>query len=151
MPKFGLKVDMRAGSFLEKKKMEMMLSKGVRRKMMLFGGYVRREAKSMIKVSKNKFSSPGEPPRARSGKSPLKKLIFFAYDPFRKGIVIGPLIFQGAKAKLTAERLEYGGIHRIVNRRTGVRRVARYEPRPFMTPAFEQVLQKHRDLFKDLL
>lgn len=118
---------------------------------MLFGGFVRREAKSMIKVSKTKHSQPGDPPKARSGSSPIRKLIFFAYDPFKKGIVIGPLIFRQAKEKLTSPRLEYGGSHRITNRRTGRRRVVKYKPRPFMTPAFEQVIAKHRDLFKDIL
>jgi len=118
---------------------------------MKFGSYVRREARQSIRVSKKKFSSPGDPPKARSASSPIRKLIFFAYDPFRKGVVIGPLIFRQAKERLTAPRLEYGGTHRIVNRRTGARRVVRYKPRPFMVPAFEQVIRKHRHIFKDIL
>ena len=151
MPKFGLSINSRAGAFLDSKKVKTRFSRGVQRKMMMFGGFVRREAKQSIRVSKKKFSSPGDPPKARSASSPIRKLIFFASDPFKKGVVIGPLIFRQAKERLTAPRLEYGGTHRIVNRRTGRRRVVRYKPRPFMTPAFEQVIKKHRKLFKDIL
>jgi len=151
LAKFGISVNSRAGSFLDSKKIKNRVSGGVRKKMMTFGGFVRREAKQSIRVSKKKFSSPGDPPKARSASSPIRKLIFFAYDPFKKGVVIGPLIFRQAKEKLTAPRLEYGGTHRIVSKRTGKRRVVRYKPRPFMVPAFEQVTMKHRNLFKGIL
>lgn len=123
---------------------------GVRRSLIRFGSFVRMDARRSLRTSVKKTSSPGDPPFVRA-KSPLKKMIFFAYEPFTDGVVIGPLEFRNAKAKMTPKRLEYGGTHRITSRRTGRRRVVKYAPRPFMRPAFEQVIEKHRDLFKDIL
>jgi len=70
-------------------------------------------------------SAPGKPPLLHMRPSPLKRLIYFAYDPARDSVVIGPLRFGRAGA----EALEYGGAVAARRRRVRVR------ARPFMRPA----------------
>jgi len=73
----------------------------------------------------DRVSESGEPPLLHMRLSPLKRLIYFAYDPARDSVVIGPLRFGRAGA----EALEYGGAVR------GRRRRVRIRARPFMRPA----------------
>ncbi len=73
----------------------------------------------------DRVSRPGEPPLLHMRPSPLKRLIYFAYDPAREAVVIGPLRFRSAGA----EALEYGGAVRTRRRRVRIR------ARPFMRPA----------------
>jgi len=67
-------------------------------------------------------SEPGGPPLLHMRPSPLKRLIYFAYDPARDSVVIGPLRFGRAGA----EALEYGGTVAARRRRVRIR------ARPFM-------------------
>jgi len=71
-------------------------------------------------------SQPGKPPLLHRRPSPLKRLIFFAYDPVRQSVVIGPLAHGRHPAP---HDLEYGGWARIHGRSRRVR------ARPFMRPA----------------
>jgi hypothetical protein len=74
-------------------------------------------------------SAPGEPPHNVTGL--LKRFIYFAYDPWRRSVVIGP----EAKGPRTADALEYGG---AVRRSRGPRKgeVVNVAARPYMWPAF---------------
>jgi len=72
-----------------------------------------------------RVSEPGRPPLLHMRPSPLKHLIYFAYDPARDSVVIGPLRFGRAGA----EALEYGGTVAARRRRVRIR------ARPFMRPA----------------
>lgn len=88
-----------------------------------------RSAKPVKKPRRPSASSkPGEPPRAQSNPSFLKK-IEFSFDRNEKSVVIGPVV--GNSRGRVPEALEYGGPVILGKRR---KRIA---PRPFMTPAFD--------------
>lgn len=73
------------------------------------GAFIRRTAKGKIRYAKGP-SKPGSPPhghRGRYGKSPLRELIYFAYDPSTNSVVVGPTPFQGAA--IAPRVLELGG------------------------------------------
>ena len=58
------------------------------------GAFIRRSAKGKIRYAKS-VSKPGNPPHAHESKkggkdSPLRELIFFAYDDRTNSVVIGP-------------------------------------------------------------
>lgn len=131
------------------KPMKQRVSNGIRSSLMKFGAYVRHTARRSIRKSK-KSSPPGKPPRGHTGQ--LKKMIMFAYDPMLQGVWIGPIIFRGADNVGTARTLEYGGRQKVKPSARSPRRVSvKFAPRPFMQPAFEQVILKHRRLFKNIL
>ena len=75
------------------------------------GAFIRRTAKGSIRYSKNP-SRPGMPPHAHRSKkgnktSPLRELIFFAYDEPTASLVIGPTPFRGRA--IVPRVLELGG------------------------------------------
>ena len=136
-----------------------------------FGAFVRRAAKSSLRMGRRKKwnemradekrdwsiwnrkslkagrtkppfprmpSVPRKPPRLRmtpASQNPLRKLIFFAYDPPSQSVVIGPLGWKGHGAEL----LEYGG-------RGPKGEVAE---RPFMRPAFAKELPGLPAMWRD--
>ena len=62
------------------------------------GAFIRRSAKGRIRYAKSP-SKPGSPPHAHRGKhgsSPLRDLIYFAYDSRTSSVVVGPTPFHGA-------------------------------------------------------
>ena len=81
---------------------------GARKALSRFGAYTRQVAKNSLKYRKGP-SAPGSPPHvhrsdhfSRKGKggaakqaSPFKELIFFAYEPQEKTVIIGPIPFRG--------------------------------------------------------
>lgn len=92
------------------------VSKGAMRALSKLGAFVQRRTKSSIRYAANP-SKPGKPPRAirhsgfsrektnrttgavtKQSTSPLRELIFFAYDSARKTVVIGPAIFLRSKS-----------------------------------------------------
>jgi hypothetical protein len=80
-------------------------------------------------------SKPGEPPRVRLGH--LKRLLFYAYDPQRESVVVGPERFRKGQAPSV---LEEGGTATVTGFEGGkiVRRRIRVKPRPYMGPALEK-------------
>lgn len=148
--------------------------------------FIRTRSRTSIRYRKDS-APPGKPPSAhktgsriktnrktgvskRQASSPLRDMIFFAYDRDTKSGVVGPVIFPSARRKGTPERLEYGGST------TGKRRVPiagiperdsrgrfvplgvrtrlvdarlNYEPRPFMHPALESEMPKIMENFRD--
>jgi hypothetical protein len=75
------------------------------------GAFIRRSAKGKIRYAKSP-SKPGSPPHAHESKkggrdSPLRELIFFAYDEQTNSVVIGPMPFRGTA--IVPRVLELGG------------------------------------------
>lgn len=99
---------------------------GVRRSLGKAGGYLRRVARNSLKYDEGK-SAPGQPPKVhqffnrrktnrKTGQvtiqsvSPLRELLFFAYDRESQTTIVGPARFPGAKAgNLVPRTLEKGG------------------------------------------
>lgn len=118
-------------------------------------------------------SKPGQPPllharthgkkKGKGGNSPLRELIYYAYDPASRSVVIGPVAFNASRGR-TTKALEHGGTtkintlvrsrkktrkrgHRIKTfTRTRKRVTARIEARPFMAPAGK----KHLSILTEL-
>ncbi len=172
-----------------------MMDKKERQALSKAGAFIRRRSKSSLRYRK-KASSAGSPPSVHRGAftktttnrktgiekkqaaSPLKELIFFAFDATKKTTVIGPVIFR--KSNLVPRLLEGGGsttirkiqpaaserkkakspaqsaaFRRKVANGTIVipkRKVDRVgiviAPRPFMNPAMMAELPKFVDLFR---
>lgn len=105
-----------------------------------FGAYVRTTARSSIRKRK-KSSPPGMPPTSHTGL--LKRNIFFAFEPERRSVVIGPIRLNAKNTDAPAT-LEHGGAATVVRRRKG-RTIARkvdIDARPYMGPAAEKERQK---------
>ena len=100
-----------------------------------FGAFVRTGARSSIR-KRRAVSEPGQPPSSHAGL--LKKFIFFAYEPARRSVVIGPARLN-QKSGEALPALEYGGRTKIASRRRRQRTVhtVSIQARPFMGPAFE--------------
>lgn len=110
------------------------------------GAFVRQAALGKLKYGK-KSSRPGNPPmvhRVKGGHSPLKKLLFFAFDGSNNSVVVGPMQYQKSRGRsnmAVPTVLEIGGTS------GGVRRA----PRPFMRPALFEEINKFPDMFKNIL
>lgn len=102
-----------------------------------FGAFVRRRAQTSIKKRKA-VSPPGSPPSGHTGT--LRRLIFFAFDPGRKSVVIGPVLNKSGPSAPKA--LEHGGAGK--GGKT-------YRARPFMAPAMLAELPNAPKGFKDLI
>lgn len=100
----------------------------------------RRKHGRKIRSDAQFYSAPGQPPFYLEGS--LRRFLFFAYDSTTNSVVIGP---SGFKNSDVPSLLEYGG---VVTRRG--RRVT-YEPRPYMTPAYEAELKLMPRHLKDLI
>ncbi len=97
-----------------------------------FGAFVRIAARHSIRKRK-KISLPGSPPSSHTGL--LRRHIYFAYEPRKKGVVIGPAAL-GGEVGVVPPLLEEGG--RVLRKdREGKTVMMVYRGRPFMGPAFE--------------
>lgn len=119
------------------------MEKAAVRSMSKFGAFVRTRARSSIRRRK-KVSEPGQPPSAHAGQI---KLIYFAYDPGSRSVVVGPVEFKRGEAP---PLLEFGG-EREKRLQSGAVKVQHYRPRPFMGPALEAEAPKFADQFKGSL
>jgi phage gpG-like protein len=132
-------------SFFDRAKVENAVNKAERKKLSKFGAFVRRNAQTRMRRAKGP-SRPGEPPHAHVGL--LRKLIFFAYEPREKSVVIGPVLLRSGSQVPSLH--EFGGTTLLRNKsRDGKRRIGRYPARPFMGPAFEEELQNMPRDFKN--
>jgi hypothetical protein len=122
-----------------------------------FGAYARRRMKSSLKYS-TKPSAPGRPPHvhqtrgftkkklsksgtgARQAVSPLRELIFFAYDRDTKSTVVGPAKF-GGRGGIAPGLLEKGGAGTFKDSKTGEIKRGNWKKRPFVAPAGEAEVQ----------
>ena len=152
---------------------EKRVKKGVAKSLSKCGAFVRTAAKSSLKYvgKKGKAASPGSPPkvhRTNSFKrtttnrktgvsvtrqvSPLKELLFFAFDPSRESVVVGPMEYKTAKSRSykVPAILESGG---TVSGRTpaGKPFTARYRAFPTMKPALDKEMPKFQQQFKNMM
>jgi len=126
--------------FFDRKKIKRKVDVRTRKVLSKFGSFVRRSAQHSIRPSK-RTSPPGHPPFSHSGK--LRKKIYFMFDPKRRSVVIGPIIYPG-KTGRALPALEYGG---KTDMPSGD--VAKIEARPFMGPAFDRNLPVVPSLWRD--
>lgn len=127
-----------------------------------------------------KSSDPGQPPRTRKGKQ-LKRLLFFAWDPIARTVVVGPKRFGTGSAKT----LEEGGTSTITiikrdrkiskstpaqraglekarangrlktrkrpSRVTKTKKTIRIKPRPYLAPPFQKILPQIPQKFRGVI
>jgi len=137
----GMNFKEATGGFFDRAKVVRAMDSATRRNLSKIGAFVRTRARSIIRTRK-RVSDPGEPPSSHTGI--LKALIFFAYEPARKNVVIGPTVARAGEAPAL---LEYGG---GTTRRVGhLVKPAHYRPRPFMGPALEEAKGKLADIWRD--
>jgi hypothetical protein len=138
----GMTFNAAKGSFFDREKVKRSVDAGTRRVFSKFGAFVRQRAKTSIRKRKG-TSPPGQPPYSHVDL--LRKFIFFAYDPSRQSVVIGPtLLKEGSEAP---RLLEHGG-QTVRATKQGARRL-RHRPRPYMGPAFEQEKKQLPALWRD--
>ncbi len=127
-------------SFFDREAIIAQMDKAANRALSKFGAFVRRRAQTSLRY-RLKPSTPGSPPSAhRSGMSgikpgnllkkqqpvsPLRDLIFFAYDAATQSVIIGPTLTNqrnafGLGGKTIPQVLEFGGRvgmheHRVPN------------------------------------
>lgn len=145
---FGMEIGQVKGLFFDTEKVLRATDKAERRVLSKFGAYVRRGARSSIR-KRRAPSPPGTPPSSHTGV--LKRFIFFAYEPERRTVVIGPARLN-QKTGDAPPALEYGGQSRVVtgNRRRRRRvRTVTIRPRPFMRPALERERPKLPAMWKN--
>ena len=126
--------------FFDRKKITRRVDARTRKVLSKFGSFVRRSAQHSIRPSSN-TSRPGHPPFSHSGK--LRRKIFFIYDPKRRSVIIGPIIYPGKTGK-ALPALEYGG---KTDMPSGD--LVKIEARPFMGPAFRLNLAVVPSLWRD--
>lgn len=106
--------------FFDRAKVLALVEKKRLRVMRQAGGFTRTTARRSIRKRKA-ASTPGNPPSSHSDL--LKDFIFFAYDPSRDTVVVGPtplnwIHFQvaGGRAEpgLIPKTLEHGGSYRVI-------------------------------------
>lgn len=124
--------------FFDRQAVSDAMDAGVKRAFSKYGAYVRQSAKTSIR-SRKAASAPGTPPSSHKGD--LKRLIFFAYEPEPKTVVVGPTLFKVSSSSKVPEITEYGGKQQKLSE------TASYPARPFMRPA----AAKNRSLVSDLL
>lgn len=125
-----------------------------RRTLSRFGAFARVRMKSSLKYATGK-SKPGQPPHvhktrggftrqkkdkagnvSRQPVSPLRELIFFAYDAATHSVVVGPAKF-GGKGGIVPGLLEHGGPGVFKDPETGQRKRGVWARRAFVAPAAE--------------
>lgn len=159
---FSVKVDAFKRTFFDRKAVTDHTDKVTRKVFSRFGAFVRQRARTSIRQAprvnvatgrvvrgrrargvetRAAISQPGKPPFSHTGL--LRQFILFGYDKSRKSVVIGPAALNARvneDGKRATQLLEYGGSTIVMGRR-GPRRDY-YEPRPYMTPAFETEKQR---------
>jgi len=138
------------------------IDRAKRRQLSKAGAFVRTTARRSIKPAgkratnkRNKgnlrgrkdptISQPGQPPRLHTKSARNLRLILFAWEPLRKSVVIGPLLFKSTDGVRIPEVLEHGGKSYVTTR--GRKKPIRIRKRPFMAPALAKEAPKFPNLF----
>ena len=139
-----IKFDFKAvkGMFFDRAKIKGRIDARTRKVLSKFGAFVRKTSRQSIRKRKG-TSRPGNPPFSHVGT--LKRHIYFGYDPKRRSVVIGPVIFPGKSGK-ALPALEYGG-----RSDTPSGAMVKIAARPFMGPAFKANLPQVPSLWKNVL
>jgi hypothetical protein len=143
---------------------------GVTKSLSKCGAFVRTASKSSLRYAK-KSAGPGSPPkvhRTNSFKrtsvnrktgasitrqvSPLKDLIYFAFDPVRESVVVGPMEFKSRKNRSykVPAILEGGGTVTGITP-AGKTEQRKYRGNPFMKPALDKEMPKFQQQFANLM
>jgi hypothetical protein len=115
-----------------------------------FGAFVRRTARSSIRKAK-KPAPAGKPPHGH-GAQLLKKFLFFAYDPAKKSVIIGPAKLGGTIGD-APRALEHGGQSeatrtiRVGRSKYRATRKVTIAPHPYMGPAVAKESRTLPDLW----
>jgi hypothetical protein len=146
MPAGGFNVGLRTAksNFFDRAAVQKATDQATNRNLSRFGAFVRTRSRSSIRKRKA-ISEPGQPPSSHVGT--LKKFIFFSFEPTTRSVVIGPVKTSG-RGEAPA-LLEYGGTAAFVPPRKRRPVTARFRPRPFMTPAFDEEQKKLPALWRD--
>lgn len=138
----GIKLKGATRLFFDRPAVTRATERGTRQVLSQFGAFVRQTAKSSLRKRKA-ASAPGQPPSSHTGL--LKHNIFFVFSPASRSVVIGPILLnKGTDAPCI---LEYGDT--VVRRRRNRRVRIKYEPRPYMGPAFEKEQARLPALWRD--
>jgi hypothetical protein len=114
---------------------------------LLLGHRVRKSFGAKSQVSNRQgISAPGDPPFAHVGLIP--RFLFFAYDPTRQSVVIGPVRVGGLSGQ-ALPALEYGGTSDIWDAQKRARVRANIRARPFMGPAYRAELPGAPELWRN--
>ncbi len=157
---FGVKEFKRG--FFDQKAIIKAMDKASRKAQSKMGAFIRRRAKSSLKY-KDTSAVSGSPPFVHQGRrftrktkrkgietqrpaSPLRELLFFAYDVDKKTTIIGPAVWSSSKVKGVPGILEKGGSGSVLDQ--GVRKSASFAPHPFMMPALKAELPNFRELLR---
>jgi hypothetical protein len=97
--------------FLDRERVIARIGRAAAQSLAKAGRFFRRPAKGKIRYAKRP-SKPGSPPHAHASRkggkdSPLRELIYFAYDDRSNSVVVGPTPFRGAA--VVPRTLELGG------------------------------------------
>lgn len=82
------KVNQAKSFFFDRQKVLKSMDRATARALSKAGAFIRTASKGLIGRKGKKPRPPGKPPRSHTGL--LKNLIFFAYEPTRRTVVIGP-------------------------------------------------------------
>lgn len=136
-------------AFLDRQKIQRKVDREERRAMNRSLGWIRTTARRSLRVAKKKSSEPGNPPKVRYSKSPLK-MILYAYDQRTGTGVVGPIKLDRRSNVMNPvsvpNTLEHGATVTIRARRSKSRksqrnRRARVVARPFMQPALDKAVE----------
>ena len=145
----GFKIDAAKSLFFDAPAVIAATTKAERRVLSKFGAFVRTRARSSIR--KRKSPSPvGQPPSSHTGL--LKRFLFFAFEPARHSVVIGPARLNQVIGQAPAA-LEYGGTSVVVAGPRSQRRTRKISvaARPYMGPAFAAELPRVSELWREVL
>lgn len=153
--------------FFDRKRVMDAMDRATARVFGRFGGTVRLAAqRSMKQASGPKdYAAPGRPPKVHKGF--LRGFIYYIYDPGERAVVIGPTPLPGrrrspfsnytvpevhekgapAAYRIGAQKDTYTRYGRVKYRAAG--RTYHYPARPYMAPAFEKVLTKLPDYWRN--
>ena len=148
----GMRLEQAKQNFFDRKAITDPAEKATRRVLSAVGAYTMRDAQKSLKEGTG-ISAPGQPPLVhlfalktktnKKGKavskrrSPFRDSILFVYDSTYQGVLVGPILFNGARNDPTVPQLLEAGGNVTVGKKS-----LRYQPRPFMKPAFDKNLKK---------
>ncbi|VTR92817.1 Uncharacterized protein OS=Isosphaera pallida (strain ATCC 43644 / DSM 9630 / IS1B) GN=Isop_2430 PE=4 SV=1 [Gemmata massiliana] len=161
---FDFSFDALKNSFFDTKAVMAAAKNEYRKTASRFGAYTRTRMKSSLRYKPGK-SKPGHPPHVHRSRSkytrpkkatdgttvrrqvsPLKELIFFAFDHETQSVVIGPVKFGTAADVKVPGLLEKGGAGTFKAGRSGERKRGVWSARPFVKPAGDAEAQSGKFL-----
>lgn len=151
MIRFGFKVSQAKGLFFDRPAVMRSMDRKTRYVLASFGGLVRTTSRRSIRRRKSDSSQPGSPPFSKTGL--LRDHIYFAAEPSRRNVVIGPaklnkpgdvpaLLETGGSVTRRVFAIEKGGKTELRSSRKAPPKRVAYEPRPYMKPAMDKSLPK---------